>query len=120
MQKHNLDSASLELNNLETVLSARVTNSLEAGDILDVARGLIALDKEAYKTEEEARKLRLTGQPDAEIYTALNRGYRRLHEKVNQLMKKDNHSQEISTLYRALRFTDEAQNLAEYLREVNE
>ena len=119
MQKYNLDNVGLELSNLEAVLAERVTNSLETGDLLDVAKGLIALDKESYKIDEEARRLRLIGQLDAEIYGALNRGYRRLSEKMNRLVQQDDHLKEVQTLYRALRFTNEAVSLSDYLREAD-
>ncbi|MBI3859798.1 MAG: hypothetical protein HY296_06155 [Thaumarchaeota archaeon] len=118
MQKYNVDSVNLELSGLEAVLAERLTNSLETDDLLDVAKGLIALDKEVYKVEEDARKLRLTGQLDIQVYTALSGGYRRLSDRLTKLAQQDEHAREISTLYRALRFTNEAVSLSDYLREL--
>lgn len=117
MQRYTTDSVNLELRNLEAVLADRLTNSLETSDFLDIAKGLIALDKEIYKIEEDARKLRLTGQLDVQVYAELSAGYRRLSDRMFKLAHRDGHDREISSFYRALRFTNEAVSLSDYLRE---
>jgi hypothetical protein len=119
MQGYNLDSVALELKNLEVLMTKRITDSLKTADYLDAAKGLIALDKESYKIEEDARKLRLKGELDLHVYSALSGGYRGLRDRMTRLAQHDGHSREVSTLYRALRFSNEAPNLSDCLCEAS-
>lgn len=120
MQRYSLDNAIEELNVLESVLVGKVREYLEKNDIINAARGLIAINKELYRVEEDARRLRLTGQLDQQIYNAFTRGYRQIADRIMETAKEYRYAHEVSVLFKALRFTNEVSTLAEYLREDKE
>lgn len=120
MQKYNVEAANGELNTLESVLARRVEEYLEGNDVINAARGLVAVNKEIYKLEEDARELRLTGELDVEIYRALRNGYSRIAERIMTIARGFHYTREISSLNRSLRFTNEASSLTDYLREADE
>lgn len=120
MQRYSLDSAIEELNVLESVVVGKVRNYLEKCDIINAARGLVAVNKELYKLEEDARKLRLTGQLDRDIYNAMTGGYRLIANRIMKTAYEYKYAHEVSILFKALRFTNEVSTLAEYLRENDE
>lgn len=120
MQKYNVETANTELNSLESVVARRVEDYLESNDVINAARGLIAVNKEIYKLEEDARRLRLTGELDIEVYQSLRNGYARITERIMTIARGFHYSQEVSSLHRSLRFTNEAPSLTDYLREADE
>ena len=67
--------------------------------------------------EEDARKLRLTGQLDQGIYNALRKGFARIADSIIKTAFEHQYTHEISILSRALKFTNEVSTLSEYLRE---
>ena len=120
MQKYNVESANIELNSLESVLARRVAGYLESDDVLNAARGLIAVNKELYKLDEDARRLRLTGELDVEIYHTMKNGYAQIADRIMKIANGFNYSREVSILHRSLRFSNEAPSLSDYLREASE
>jgi hypothetical protein len=120
MQKYNVESANIELNSLESVLASKVEYYLKKNDTINAAKGLIAVNKELYKIEEDGRKLRLTGQLDVQVYEALTKGYKQIADRIMNIAYKHNYAHEVSVLHKALRFTNDAPTLADYLREANE
>ncbi|MBI2183958.1 MAG: hypothetical protein HYU39_03255 [Thaumarchaeota archaeon] len=120
MQRYSLDNAIEELNVLESVVAGKVRNYLEKTDIINAARGLIAVNKELYRVEEDARRLRLTGQLDLEIYNALTKGYKLIADRIMKTAYEYKYAHEVSVLFKALRFTNEVSSLSDYLREGDE
>jgi len=103
---------------LESRLVPAIQRYLENNKTLEVAKALVIVNKELYRTEEEARRLRLTGELDLEIYQALTAGYRHIAEKIMSLAYKHKLAHEVSVLHKALRFSQETAGiyLQEYVR----
>lgn len=120
MQKYNVETASVELNTLESVLARRVEEHLESNDVINATRGLFAINKEIYKPEEDPRRLGLTGELDVEIYRALRNGYARIADRIMAIARGFHYTREVSSLNRSIRFTNEAPSLSDYLREADE
>jgi len=120
MQRYSVENAIDEVKVLESVLTGRVEKYLESKDIINAAKGLIAINKEIYKVEEDARRLRLTGELDVHTHTALTNGYRQIAERIMKVAYEHHFAHEVSVLYKALRFTNDAPNLSDYLREADE
>jgi len=120
MQRYSVENVVEELNILERLLVSTIERYLEARDIINAAKGLIAVNKELYKIEEDARRLRLTGQLDLQIYDAFAKGYKRIADRIMKVAYERNYAHEVSVLHKALRFTKDAPTLAEYLREADE
>jgi hypothetical protein len=117
MQQYYADDAKEELKELEDSVIEKIRKYLEKDDIINAARGLVAVNKELYKVEEDGRKLRLTGQLEQGIYDALRKGFTRIADNIVKTAFEHQYAHEISVLSRALRFTNEVSTLPEYLRE---
>ncbi|MCP8315788.1 MAG: hypothetical protein H3Z51_02855 [archaeon] len=120
--KYGVDYAAEEIGTLELILIPIVERYLEEKKPIEVAKALAILNKELYRYEEEARRLRLTGELDIEIYKTIISGYRGLSSKILQLSYKCKLAHEVSTLQKALRFSSEIAGiyLAEYLESATE
>ena len=116
---YSVETAVEELTDLEAVIERRVRRFLEKRDIINAARGLIAVNKELYRIEEDARKLRLAGELDQKIYKIMIRGYVQIADRIINIAGEHNSLHEIMVLHKALRFTTEVSTLADYLREDN-
>ena len=85
---------------------------------IEVARALVIINKELYRIEEEARKLRLRGELDFDIYRVLTARYDTLVRKITNLSYSYKLAHEVSVLFKALKFSNETAGiyLQEYLR----
>ncbi|MEM3833328.1 MAG: hypothetical protein QW128_07050 [Thermoprotei archaeon] len=75
MVKYSSKEALNELKYLEPLIMARAENLLKNKDSRSVAELLISIDNEIYQTEREAKRLRLMGKLDYDVYRTLMDGY---------------------------------------------
>lgn len=120
--KYNVDYAAEEIGELEATLTPIIEKYLEENKPVEVAKALVIVNKELYRYEEEARRLRLTGGLDTDIYKAIISGYRALSNKILKLSYEYKLAYEVSTLHKALRFSSETAGiyLTEYLESVTQ
>ncbi len=114
--RYSIDYAAEEIGELDAVLTPIVEKYLEEKPV-EVAKALVIVNKELYRYEEEARRLRLTGELDVDIYKTPVSRYRDLSNKILKLGYKYKIVHEVSTLHKALRFSSETAGiyLSEYL-----
>ncbi len=82
MQNYTKDDAVNELCELEVNLIEKADKLLKAKNFDGVAGLLVLIDNEIYETEREARRLRLEGNLDVNVYKTLMDGYHSLSEKI--------------------------------------
>jgi hypothetical protein len=85
MARYSREDVSRELKELESKIMAKAESFLRAGKYKDVASLLFSIDNEIYQTEREARKLRLMGRLDYEVYRSLIDGYVELQRQIIEL-----------------------------------
>ena len=105
--KYSSENAVEELHELERKMVPFIEKYLESNQTMEVAKALVIVNKELYRIEEEARRLRLTGELDPEIYRTLTRGYRGLAYKIMNLAQDYKIAHEVSVLQKALKFSSE-------------
>lgn len=107
---------------IESKLLPAVVKYLENRQLVEVAKAVAIVDKEIYRIEEEARRLRLTGELDLEVCKMMTVGYRTLADKIMALSYHHNVAKEVATLNRVLRFSNEIAGtyLQEYVRSLEE
>ena len=81
---------------------------------------LVVINKEMYRYEEEARRLRLTGELDQDVCTELGSGYNNIRRKILDVIAEHKLNSEVSRLFRIMRFSNEVAGpyLTEYLEEI--
>jgi len=86
----------------------------------EVAKILTLVSRESYKIDEEARRLKLTGELDLNIYSVLSKGYHEIANRIMELSYEYKLAHEVSALHKSMRFAKDAVEtyLAEYLRSV--
>jgi len=62
MARYSEEDTLKESKDLESIITARTENLLRNKNYREVARLLVSIDNEVYKTEREARRLRLMGR----------------------------------------------------------
>src|SRR6058998_3686289 len=106
-----VDSVIIEIGTLEPILLRRIEKYIQSDDIVNAAKGLIATNQEIYKIDEDARKLRLAGQLDVQVYEALTKDYKQISDKIMKIAYERKLAHEISALHKALRFTNDAKSV---------
>ncbi|WP_161997807.1 hypothetical protein, partial [Escherichia coli] len=87
----------------------------ERRDCYELAKMLVMVDKEVYRYEEEARKLRLKGELELEVYREIISDFSEIKKKIFSILNENNLGNEVSRLYKLMRFSNELAGL--YLRE---
>jgi len=120
MKNYSPWEASQEMYELEEVLFKKANKLAEKGDSYELARMLVVINKETYRLEEEARKLRLTGELDLEVYRELVEDYANMRRRILEVITKKNLNNEVARLYKVMRFSSEVAGLylTEYLQEI--
>jgi ABC-type phosphate transport system auxiliary subunit len=120
MKNYSPWDASQEMYELEEVLFKKANKLAEKGDSYELARMLVVINKETYRLEEEARKLRLTGELDLEVYRELVEDYANMRRRILEVITKKNLNNEVARLYKVMRFSSEVAGLylTEYLQEI--
>lgn len=120
MSKYVTENALHELDKTETVLLQKAEEYLEQSNALEVAKILTLVSRESYKVDEEARRLKLAGELDLDIYNVLSRGYHEIANRIIELSYEYKLAHEVSALHKSMRFAKDAVEtyLAEYLRSV--
>jgi len=103
MSRYSRKEALSELNYLESLIIARVENFLKSKDSRAVAEILISIDNEIYQTEKEARRLRLMGRLDYEVYRTLMDGYAKLQKQIIELSKEYGLERDVKEVYSFLK-----------------
>ena len=103
MAKYSSKEALNELKYLESLIMARAENLLKSKDSRGVAEMLLSIDNEIYQTEKEARRLRLTGRLDYEVYRTLMDGYAELQKQIIELSEKHGLERDVRDMYAFLR-----------------
>ncbi|MEM5854277.1 MAG: hypothetical protein QXG39_09375 [Candidatus Aenigmatarchaeota archaeon] len=103
MSRYSRKEALSELNYLESLIIARVENFLKNEDSRAVAEILISIDNEIYQTEKEARRLRLMGRLDYEVYRTLMDGYAKLQKQIIELSKEYGLERDVKEVYSFLK-----------------
>ena len=75
MARYSEEDALKELKDLESIIMAGTENLLRNKNYREVARLLVSIDNEIYETEREARRLRLMGRLNYEVYRTLMEDY---------------------------------------------
>lgn len=120
MKNYSPWDASQEMYELEEVLFKKANKLAEKRDSYELARMLVVINKETYRLEEEARKLRLTGELDLEVYRELVEDYANMRRRILEVITKKNLNNEVARLYKVMRFSSEVAGLylTEYLQEI--
>jgi len=119
--RYSVWTAGEELYVLEEELFKKAAQLVEKKDCYELARMLVVIDKEVYKYEEEARRLRLTGELDLDVYRELISSYNGIRQKIFKLINENKLSNDVSRLFKLMRFSNEVAGLylAGYLQELN-
>lgn len=120
MAHYTTEEALNELDDIGLGLVKKVQDYLKAGDVVNATKGLVALRREMYKLDEDARKLRLSGQLESEVYRTLSVGYRQIAKMVFEAASDYERNDEVTKLYPVLRFSRDVPSLSEYLHEMVE
>jgi len=75
MARYSEEDALKELKDPESIIMARTENLLRNKNYREVAMLLVSIDNEIYETEREARRLRLMGRLNYEVYRTLMEDY---------------------------------------------
>jgi ABC-type phosphate transport system auxiliary subunit len=120
MKNYSPWDASQEMYELEEVLFKKANKLAEKRDSYELAKMLVVINKETYRLEEEARKLRLTGELDLEVYRELVEDYANMRRRILEVITKKNLNNEVARLYKVMRFSSEVAGLylTEYLQEI--
>lgn len=97
--KYTGQDASNELRELESRLLDKTVDLLENENIREVADILVSLNRELYETHREARKLRLRGALDVEVYKTLMAGYARIEGRIMECAKVLDREEELRGIY---------------------
>lgn len=122
MSKYTTENALQELDKTETVLLQKAEEYLEQSNAVEVAKILTLVSRESYRIDEEARRLKLTGELDLDVYNILSKGYHDVASRIMELSYEYKLAHEVSTLHKSMRFARDSVDtyLAEYLRSVVE
>lgn len=114
--------ATEELCGLGSELLEKACRLAQEKDSYELARMLVILDKEVYRFEEVARKLRLTGELDIDVYKELISGYGKIRQRIFGPITEHKLNNEVARLFKIMRFSNEVAGLylTEYLREIRE
>jgi len=117
--RYSVWTAGEELYVLEEELFKKAAQLVEKKDCYELARMLVVIDKEVYKYEEEARRLRLTGELDLDVYRELISSYNGIRQKIFKLINENKLGNDVSRLFKLMRFSNEVAGLylAGYLQE---
>lgn len=108
-------SATEELYELGERLYRKAKILAERKDCYELAKMLVVIDKEVYRYEEEARKLRLKGELELDVYREIISDFSEIKKNIFNILTERNLSNEVSKLYKLMRFSNELAGL--YLRE---
>jgi len=110
-----------ELYVLEEELFKKASQLVEKRDCYELARMLVVIDKEVYKYEEEARRLRLTGELDLDVYREIISSYNSIRQKIFKLINENKLGNDVLRLFKLMRFSNEVAGLylTGYLQELN-
>ena len=103
MAKYSKQDALYELKELESGLLSKTEKLLRDKNIDRIAEILISIDNEIYQTEREARRLRLMGRLDYEVYSTLMDGYVELQKRIIELSEKHGLAKDVKSMYSFLR-----------------
>jgi hypothetical protein len=103
MVRYSKESALYELKELESGILSKTEKLLRDKNIDRIAEILISIDNEIYQTEREARRLRLTGRLDYEVYKTLIDGYADLQKQIIELSQKHGLEKDVKSAYSFLR-----------------
>jgi hypothetical protein len=119
--RYSVWTAGEELYVLEEELFKKAAQLVEKKDCYELARMLVVIDKEVYKYEEEARRLRLTGELDLDVYRELISSYNGIRQKIFKLINENKLSNDVSRLFKLMRFSNEVAGLylTGYLQELD-
>lgn len=88
MASYSSEDALKELKEIESKFLYKTENFVRDKNPEAIARILLAIDNELFETESEARRLRLSGQLDVNVYRTLIDGYFGLQRQVIELSEK--------------------------------
>jgi len=75
MARYSEEDALKELKDPESIIMTKTENLLRNKNYREVAMLLVSIDNEIYETEREARRLRLMGRLNYEVYRTLMEDY---------------------------------------------
>lgn len=97
--KYTVNEAQLELQQVERDLIERVAEHLEARECGDVVLILMYLDTELELLVREARKLRLCGELNKDVFDVLVSGYTSIKDRIYELADQHKLLKAIRSLY---------------------
>lgn len=111
--------ATEELYELSEKLFEKAKALVEKRDCYELARMLAVIDKEVYRYEEEARRLRLRGELELDVYREIISDFSEIKKRIFSVLTETRLSVEVSKLYKLVRFSKELAGvyLREYLEE---
>ena len=98
-ERYTVQEAQRELKGVWHDVFENVRNHLEAGEWREVVQILLDLDNEVDLIIKEARRLRLQGKLDLEIYSILINGYSNLRERIFELAGEHGVLKHVKSLY---------------------
>ncbi len=117
-QKYNVQIAMQEYDRLLNEVMQKVEFHLERSDSFEVAKIYSLVRKELYKTDEDARSLKLTGEFDPEMYGVMSESYRDIGIRLIRTSHEYSLGNKVCEIYNVIWSSDEITSayLAEYLR----
>ncbi|MGH9909116.1 MAG: hypothetical protein ACRD32_00585, partial [Nitrososphaerales archaeon] len=97
--RYTVQEAQRELKGVGHDVFENVRNHLEAGEWRESVQILLDLDNEVDLIIKEARRLRLQGKLDLEIYSTLINGYSDLRERIFELAGEHGVLKQVRSLY---------------------
>ena len=98
-ERYTVQEAQRELKGVGHDVFENVRNHLEAGEWREIVQILLDLDNEVDLIIKEARRLRLQGKLDLEIYSILIDGYSNLKERIFELAGEHGVLKQVRSLY---------------------
>ncbi|MGB9622446.1 MAG: hypothetical protein ACPL07_01250 [Candidatus Bathyarchaeia archaeon] len=118
--KYSMWTVDEEFYGLEKQLLDKASRLVQERDAYELAKMLVLIDKEVYRYEEEARRLRLKGELNLDVYRELVSSFSMARQKLFKLVNENKLSNDVSKIYRLMRFSNEVAGLylTEYLQEI--
>jgi hypothetical protein len=116
MADYSTQDALEELHEVGIKILAKAERDVQKTKVVELAKMYALVRRESERLEEEARKLRLSGDLDREVYSELAHGYESLGRGILEIAKSRWLTADVYVLSKGLRGSVEKQwsSLAEY------
>jgi len=119
MSKYDAKTAILELDLIESKLMEKAEKYLESNNSFEVTKIYSLVRKELYNIDKDARRLKLTGELDSEMYGVMSEGYRDIGIRLIRISHEYSLGNKVLKIHDTIRFSEKINStyLTEYMRE---